>query len=375
MPRRGENIYRRRDGRWEGRYIRGRKENGRADYASVYGASYADVRAKLTAKRNAVKAPPAKTDRMTVKDLFALWLESRRAKVKPSSYARYRILLDTHILPQLGNVQASELTAKKLEAFIEHKLSAGRLDGGGGLSRKTVNDIVAVIKSGLKLARGEHGISDLGVFDVKAPGIKQGRIETFGDCESELISEIVARAPDIPNVAYLLCLNTGLRLGEVCALKWSDIDFRESTLRVCRTVLRIRQEQATVLSVQTPKSERSEREIPLTAEMLALISRFRGNAPADAFILTGSGRPMEPRTMQYRFKSFLQRYNFRPRNFHALRHSFATRCVARGADAKTLSELLGHANVKTTLQLYVHPSMEQKRSYIQLASTFSGKRS
>ena len=97
MPRRGENIYRRRDGRWEGRYIRGRKENGRADYASVYGASYADVRAKLTAKRNAVKAPPAKTDRMTVKDLFALWLESRRAKVKPSSYARYRILLDTHI--------------------------------------------------------------------------------------------------------------------------------------------------------------------------------------------------------------------------------------------------------------------------------------
>ena len=372
MPRRGENIYKRRDGRWEGRFIRGRREDGRADYGSVYGRSYSEVKAKLTVKKNSMEKPSGTRCKLTVKELFALWLDSRSSKVKSSTYARYSIVIEKHILPRLGDLRVCELTAKKLEDFIEYKMTAGRLSADGGLARKTVNDIVAIIKSALKMARKDYAFSDNSVFDVKAPSVKLHRVETFGDCETELISEIVAKAPDISNVSYLLCLNTGLRLGELCALKWSDIDFREGTLRVNRTVLRIKQGSHTVLTVQTPKSDCSERELPLTVEMLALLGRFRQNAAADSYILTNSSeRPMEPRTMQYRFRSFLTRYNFRLRNFHALRHSFATRCIAHGADAKTLSEILGHANVKTTLQLYVHPTMEQKRSYVQMASTFT----
>ena len=164
----------------------------------------------------------------------------------------------------------------------------------------------------------------------------------------------------------MLALHAGLRVGEVCALRVSDIDFLAGTLHVCRSVQRITLHGVSRLLVQRPKSDSSERIIPLHPELLLLLKRVSAKLPPDAYLMTDrEDRPMDPRTCQYQFTVLLRRCGIRHRGFHALRHTFATRCVEAGADIKSVSELLGHADIKTTLKLYVHPSMESKRRCIQ----------
>lgn len=192
----------------------------------------------------------------------------------------------------------------------------------------------------------------------------------FSQLESQRITAAVLKKLDRSSLGYLLCLETGLRLGEVCALRWSDIDLAEGVLRVQRTVYRINYGKRTELVLQTPKSENSVRAIPLTAKMLSVLRQMKDKK--DCCLLTGTERPLEPRTMQYRFRRFLERNNLPLRNYHVLRHSFATRCIEGGMDIKSLSEILGHANVQTTLQMYVHPSMASKRAAMEAASMLAG---
>lgn len=370
MSRRGENIYKRKDGRWEGRYIRDYQENGRANYQSVYGKSYAEVKSKLANCKELQRKGALQGCKLTVNELLEAWLLERQSHVKVSSLARYTVLARKHIAPELGKLAVADLTAKKLEAFTAEKQNRGRLDHSGGLSPKTVTDILFVLKSALKLAKRRYGYIDTGsAMDAKAPTIPKRRIETFGEYETARMSQILSSDPNLSSTAYLLCLNTGIRLGELCGLRWSDLDCKENELRISRTVQRVKTANRTELIVQSPKSAASERTIPLEPELTRLLMSWRGSASNDAYILTGSSRPMEPRTMQYRFKRFLIKNGFAVRNFHVLRHSFATRCISTGMDAKCLSEILGHSNVKTTLQLYVHPSMAQKRAMLQAAST------
>lgn len=369
MPKRGENIYKRRDGRWEGRYPKIDPVTGIARQASVYGKTYAEVKEKLLQHRQQTQPPntakPEEIPKLTVKDILLLWLADRQPRVKPSSFARYQTLVYKQLIPALGDIALKDLTAQKLSAFIEKKMS---LDSNGKLSSKTIADILSVLKSALKIAARQYYLPDLNsLFDVKAPVYRQRRIETFSDNETKLITRKVLQAPTIDNLAILLCLNTGLRLGELCALRWEDVDFREQTLTVRQNVQRLTQNGKSELVIQTPKSETSRRTIPLTAEILSLL---RTHCSQSAYVFGGT-KPLEPRTMQYRFNSFLKKNDLKVRNFHALRHSFATRCIAMGADVKTLSEILGHSNIKTTMQLYVHPTMEQKRANMQLVSTLN----
>ena len=275
---------------------------------------------------------------MTVKELFTVWLA--------------------------GN----SLTEDILNAFVEKKLKFGRLDGKGGLSAKTVNDICVLVKSALKLARRKFQYA--GAEEFRAPLTKQKPMEVLCEWESRRISAAVLRAPTPSNAAFLLCLETGIRLGEVCALRWSDVDFTNGLLHIRRTAYRINYGGRTELVIQTPKTDNSQRTIPLTAKMLSVLRSFR--AGENDYLFTGSDKHMEPRTMQYRFQKFLKELGISHRNFHILRHSFATRCIDRGMDIKSLSEILGHANVQVTLQMYVHPSMDSKRSALETASVLSG---
>lgn len=368
MPKRGENIYKRRDGRWEGRYIVSRHPDGRAVYRSIYGKSYADVRQRLQVCREETHRRQLRGCAMTVKALMALWQDST-AQIKASSRERYRLLIEKHILPELGSIRVCDLTAETLNRFITHKLEHGRLDGRGGLSPKTVNDICVLVKSALKLAKQRYGYAPTEADTVKLPTFRGKRIEVFGEEETRAMVTEIQKKPTASTLSYLLCMETGLRLGEVCAMKWSDVDFREGVLHVRRTALRVNFGGTTRLVIQTPKSDASARTIPLTAKMLSLLAQARGGTAEEAYILTGTpARPMEPRTLQYRFQSFLKALGLRPRGFHVTRHSFATRCVERGMDAKSLSEILGHSNVKTTLQMYTHPSMATKRRLLETAS-------
>ena len=365
MPRRGENIYRRKDGRWEGRYIADRKPDGRAYYRSVYGATYSEVRHKLLLQREENRKRQLRGCAMTVKELFAHW-QAANNLIKPTSRERYRALIQQHIVPELGEYRVCDLTEEVLNGFADRKLESGRLDGKGGLAPKTVNDICAVIRSALKLAKQKFRYA--GEEKIRTPVIKQRRIEPFGQWESSRISAAILQKNSADHLAYLLCLETGIRLGEICALQWSDIDFSSGLLYIRRTAYRINYGGRTELVIQAPKSSCSERIIPLTAKMLSLLHPLK----ASGYLLTGCDKVMEPRTLQYRFRRFQKTLGIPARNFHTLRHSCATRCVESGMDIKSLSEILGHADIQATLRMYVHPSMESKRTALELASTLPG---
>ena len=372
MPRRGENIYKRKDGRWEGRYIRCYGENGKAKYASVYGKTYTEAKEKLVLCKVTNRKRIKDTCKLTVRELMELWLADRAEKVKDSSYACYADLVRLHICPELGASQVRDMTAEKLEQFLSVKKKTGRKDGKGGLSAKTISDILFVLKSALKLAQRKHGyIESAEIMEVKGPAAEKRKVETFGPKETERMSRILLANWNLENASVFLTLNTGIRLGELCGLRWSDLDIQENVLRIRRTVLRLRRCGKTELVIQTPKSEQSRRDLPLQPELVELLTALRKEAPEDTFILSETARPIDPRTVQYRFRSFLRRNRLSIHNFHVLRHSFASRCMEKGMDAKCLSEILGHANIKTTLQLYVHPSMAQKRSGMQMVSTLA----
>ena len=336
------------------------------------------VRAR-SAEKTRSPATPAQSRReaaapgipLTIRNLVSLWLALSLNRVKLSSYERYRHLAEQHILPGLGKLDVSELTVERLNEFTREKQERGRIDGSGGLSAKTVSDILVILRSSIKLAMREYGVRvDAGVMDVRPVRSAVRRVEVFSQRETERITTALKEEPRLHTAGFLLCLETGLRLGELCALRWGDIDFDEGLLSVRRTVLRVDHSGETRLEVQAPKTENSERVVPLTKKLLTLLRMFRKGHDEDEYVFTGSkDRPMEPRTMQYRFEFFLKKQGIRPRGFHTLRHSFATRCVERGVDVKTLSEVLGHSNVQTTLQMYVHPSMDQKRKSVESASS------
>ena len=323
MSNTGENIYERRDGRWEGRYICGRKPDGRAQYVSVYGRSCSDVRNKIRERLLACapESAPRSTGAsvLTVNQLFESFLS--HADVKPSTYARYKTVIDLHILPKLGKRRVAGLTAKELSGYLAEKRKCGNLRTGGPLSEKSVRDLAVLLKSALRFAQKEfHIYTD--ALNMPLPSCKQKRVRVFSDQEVQLMAREIQDVSNQKNAGILLALCAGMRIGEICALKVSDIDFLAGTIDISRAVQRVQASKKTEL-------------------------------------------PMEPRTLRYYFSGFLKRCNIRYRNFHVLRHTFATRCIETGMDVKSLSELLGHADVRTTLKLYVHPSLESKRRAIQ----------
>ena len=367
MSNTGENIYERRDGRWEGRYICGKKPDGRAQYVSVYGRSCSDVRNKIRERLRACAPEPAPhsagTSVLTVNQLFESFLS--HANVKPSTYARYKTVIDLHILPKLGKRRVAGLTAKELSGYLSEKRKCGNLRTGGALSEKSMRDLAVLLKSALRFAQKEfHIYTD--ALNMPLPSYKQKRVRVFSDHEVHRMARTIQDVPNQKNTGILLALCAGIRIGEICALKVSDIDFLAGTIDVSRAVQRIQTGKKTELLVQTPKSDASERVIPLTSDLLCYLKTAVRGLPEHAYILTGrTDKPMEPRTLRYYFSGFLKQCGIRYRNFHVLRHTFATRCIETGMDVKSLSELLGHADVRTTLKLYVHPSLESKRRAIQ----------
>ena len=365
----GDNIYRRKDKRWEGRFISGRKPDGRAKYTYVYGKTRTEAKEKLEKRKLLATTQPTGSCRMTVKELFSWYLA--RINVKPSTRSRYKFQIENHILPHLGSVSVASLTANQLLDFLNQQRESGRLDGGR-LSDKSVRDIGVLIKAALRAAVTEyHFYCD--ALNIKLPKAKQREIEPFTGTELQIIAKMLTPAANYKDAGIILSANCGARLGEVCAAKVSDIDFVNGTFRIERAVQRIKQGEKTQLVVQTPKSETSVRTVPLPADALKYLKKAVAGLPQDAYILTGrTDKPMEPRTYQYYFESVLRRCGVRKRCYHTLRHAYATRCIEKGIDIKSVSEMLGHSDITTTLRLYVHPSMDSKKQAVQKISFLSG---
>lgn len=369
MSRRGENIYKRNDGRWEARYIKDRGENGRAVYGYIYRHSYLEVkRAQAEARANCSKPKPDVKRRMqpaTLEEYLSLWLQSIRYSVKRSTYANYDGLIYRHIIPSIGSKPLCQIDNKMVQQFINQKLVNGRLDGKGGLSAKTVRDMIALLKHSLKAA----GIE----LDISLPKYSPPKLRVLTrEEQTALISEAKTEG-SMESLGVLISLFTGIRIGELCSLKWSDVSLDNGVLQISKTIQRIENCTAdrtskTLIDIGTPKSECSMRNIPLPRLLLSRLAQIKKTAHENDYILSGNERYVEPRVCQYRFKKLIRSAGIGDINFHALRHTFATRCVELGVDVKTISELLGHSNVNITLNRYVHPAFEHQRSCLEKLS-------
>lgn len=272
--------------------------------------------------------------------------------------------VESHIRPSLGKYRLSKISTQLVEGFIERKLSDGRLDNKGALSPKTVTDILVILKSTMEYARHSNlsVICDLSKLSVK---LHDKEMRVLSPKEQESLVRVLLDETDQYKFGVLLSLYTGIRIGELCALQWEDIDTELSILKVHKTMQRIQETSKgsptkTKVIITEPKSKCSIRDIPLPPFLIEYAMRFKSNAKA--YVLSGtSDKYVEPRTMQNRFKKYVAAAGIDAANYHSLRHTFATRCVEIGFEIKTLSEILGHANVNITLNKYVHSSLQLKR--------------
>ncbi len=355
MARRGENIYKRKDGRWEGRYKYGYNDSGKARYHSVYASTYQEVREKLQKFKSTV-INFVSSGKRTVKELFEEWFSAVRLKVKSSTFSCYHMKVVKHILPVFGELVYDKLTVDGVHNFIKTKLDEG-------LSSKYVGDIIIIFKSMAKYISRIHCYVNR-LENVILPKKEKNDMKLLSKSEQEKLSKFAMNKTDNTKLGILLSYYTGLRIGEVCGLKWEDVDLNKCTLKIRRTVQRIYEKGSTRIIIDSPKSKSSVRTIPIPN---FLIDILKVHKVSDAvFVLSGTDKLIEPRTMQYRFKSFLKKANLPSVNYHSLRHMFATNCIEIGFDVKTLSDILGHATVETTLNRYVHSSMKQKMACMNL---------
>ena len=451
MARHGENIRKRKDGRWEGRYPVYCEEKGRKIYRSVYGKSYGEVREKLEheKKRNGGRqraAPGTGTDAglawvpgagfgagtgceavpeikissgpgiqrgcqaasILFTDLAQEWLATVKETKKHSTYVKYRQVFEQHIAGVFGQMELCRLT----DGAVRGRIPQPTTDS-------IQKSVYCVLNQVLKFASRQYGLT-VPILQRPAASGRKKPVRPFSRKEQRQLLSVLTCGQDLFKLAMLLCLYTGLRLGEVCALKWEDIDFHSQIITVSRTVQRLYMEgfrTKTVLWESEPKSAHSRREIPISDAVLGLLERVRdgkyGQIPSDRWCqqgafgekgtcrkkaqeggvcgydmqktemcktgtniggyIFGGAKPVEPRTMQNHFKKILREAGLEDRNFHTLRHTFATNCIEGGTDVKSLSELLGHSDVQITLDRYVHPSMDTKRKYLDVLSVFYGQ--
>ncbi len=365
MARTGENIYKRKDGRWEARYIYMYNAEGKAQYKYIYASTYAEVKAKLLFYRSAKYEEASETrNRETYYYWLDEWLRSKRMSVKESTYMRYVKTIENHIKPVLGKYPIDKIGTELMEQYVIDKLQNGRLDAEGGLSAKTMSDIMVIIKESFKYARS-RGVNTICDFDSISFKKTQKEMRVLSVIEEQKLVSVLMDTTDRYKLGVFICLYTGIRIGELCALKWKHISLTEKTVKIEQTMQRLQYEHTmtdnkTRIIVTEPKSNSAYRTIPLPDFVIDVIIPFVGYS--EGYILSENGcSVVEPRTMQNHFKAYLSEGNIEDSNFHALRHTFATRCVEAGFDIKTLSEILGHASVKITLDKYVHSSMELKR--------------
>ena len=306
-------------------------------------------------------------------EVCRMWLSSVRLRVKKSTYARYRFLVEKYALRYLGGYTLSDITYPIVENTVCVLLESGRLDGRGGLSPKTAGDIFSVLRCILRYARMRFGAPD---FPLDGITIRREHRElpVLDRQEQYLMTKRLLGSESLSDAGVLLSLYTGIRLGEVCALRWGEIDLTSAELRVVATMQRIPMPPGntprTRVVLTEPKSAASIRRIPMPEPICRKLFSLR--APEDAFFLTGRADCfIEPRTMQNHFRRCTDACGIRAVNYHALRHTFATRCIESGFDIKCLSEILGHTNVSITLNRYVHASFDLKRqSMSRLAENF-----
>ena len=359
MSRRGENIYKRKDGRWEGRFFDSYDQFGKPKYHSIYAKSYTEVKEKLGfhKKENIL---PNTYKSLKFSKYCADWLETVKFKHKESTYGKYRNICKNHIIPEFGGYDASLISSKQIEEFLVAKLNKEEL------SPKTVNDILWVLKLIFSYIESQNVKTNCN-FNNICVRQEQKQMRVLSIEEQKRLTEFLIADMDLSKLGVYLSLYTGIRIGEICALKWENIKLKEQILHIEKTMQRIQvydEDNKTKIIITKPKSKCSERDIPLPTFLCERLKKYK--CGKDCFLLSGGLENfVEPRLLRYTFGKYMKICSLDNVNFHALRHTFATRCVESGFEIKTLSEILGHSSVKITLDRYVHSSMELKRKNME----------
>ncbi|MGG5369400.1 tyrosine-type recombinase/integrase [Enterococcus sp. AZ196] len=360
MSRTGENIYRRKDGRWEGRYIKGRQSNGKLHYGYIYSKSFHEVKEKLFLykmhyKENYLNRRKSNSQSITLEGWALGWLSLQEKRVKPNTYISYESKMKNHLLPIIGDIPLKELTTKELQQAVNelaNKLSPSSLKAVFRVLRTCLNDAVnkeIIISNPLRL--------------VIFPSENKPQLKAFTAEEQERIIQAVNDEKDLP---ILFALRTGLRIGEIAGLQWSDIDWNRKILYVRHNAQRIKmknQEKQSRIVIVPPKTDLSHRVVPLSEELVEQLLELQTKSCSE-FVFSSKEGPADPRTIRNHFKRIKRIAQVSDLPFHALRHTFATRCIEKDVPVTTVSSLLGHKSVKMTLDIYTDSFIRDKREAI-----------
>lgn len=295
----------------------------------------------------------------TISEIVEAWKTDKKQYVKKSSFSAYVLLIENHLLPAFGNKHSIE--ESEVQTFVFQKLEQG-------LSPKTIKDILIVLKMILKFG-AKNKWMEYQPYDIQFPTEREKHhVEVLSRTHQKKVMQYIQEHFTFRNLGVYVCLNSGMRIGEICALTWEDIDTENGIIKVRRTIQRIytieEGVRKTELILDTPKTKNSIREIPMSKDLLRMLKPFKKIVNNSFFVLTNEAKPTEPRTYRTYYKNLMKELGIPELKFHGLRHSFATRCIESKCDYKTVSVLLGHSNISTTLNLYVHPNMEQKKKAI-----------
>ncbi|MCH5342479.1 MAG: site-specific integrase [Acetatifactor sp.] len=368
MARRGENIRKRKDGRWEARYKKGRNADGSIQYGYVYGRRYAEAKQKRNDALSLIKdkddTPRCSTPDSTFDDLFNEWKTEVRSTIKESSFCFYETMLEQHLRPYFGIWRIDQLTAEVAQNFICLKLEQN-------LSPTYIRSIITLFQNILKSAQSKYQYA-IQVPTFHLPKTPKKMPEIFTAREWKHLEMYLKTQNSEFAFGILICMYTGMRIGELSGLRWEDYDPINVQFKIRRTVYRLKNTAyapncgmpKTILCIGSPKTATSVRDIPLPFGLLNEIQKHQKSPKT--FVLTGTEQCMEPRNIQKKYKKLLAQSGLRYLNFHSLRHSFATLSIQNGSDYRTVAELLGHSSVNTTLNIYVHSGIDQKRHCLDM---------
>lgn len=351
----GFNVYLRKDGRWEGRISTGKKENGNRSFRYIFAKTQDEVIKKIKEIRMQ-ELISEECDKL-FSEIYEEWLRSIRYKIKESTIANYVMKAQKHLLPIFGDKSIDSISQDDIYAFMDKKHEEA-------LSKRYINDIIVLMKSIIKFAVKIYHIFNP-LDGINMPKKSKPEILLLDNEEQIKLQKYIAVNQNHTTLGIALSMSTGIRIGELCALQWKDIDLEKRILTVRKTIQRIQcptEVHRTKVIITEPKSESSKRCIPIPNCAIDFLKKFMGKP--EEYVLSGNVKPVEPRTMQYRFAKILKNVNLPSVHFHALRHIFASTCVKLGFDIKALSEMLGHSSVEITLNRYVHSSFDQKQEYM-----------
>ena len=299
-------------------------------------------------------------------DWLIQWLENYiRPSVKMRTYERYKLIIEQHIKDKTGSIELNDLSPLVLQSFITWLLQSGNKKTGKGLSANSVNAVISVIQSSLKTAHLLGLTKDYTADKLKRPKLKEKPVECFTLAEQKQIEQAVLNGKKDKLYGIILCLYSGLRIGELIALQWSDIDFAKGILTVSKSC----HDSKDGLIIDEPKTATSRRMIPLPKQLLPILKSIKKKSDSP-FVVSANGKPVSVRSYQRSFELLLRRLNIAHKGFHSLRHTFATRALECGMDVKTLSEILGHKNPTITLNRYAHSLMEHKADMMNRLGKF-----